>query len=159
MLKYCLDKWNQNTKMLEENLRNDLQLSRCDYKYLVEKVVTIILNDGKEELGFCEGWDVNNIVEIDNGDYQGTLMYIFPRNLYQPSEHEYLLTYVDYGSCSGCDTLMAITDYMEEGKPPTEEEIRDFISLCRHLVCNMVNPYNFGWRHNPEFDTVEMGEG
>lgn len=100
MIKYCLRKWEENKEKLEKSLLEDKSLNTCDYKHLVEKVVEVILNNGDGKT-----WDVGNITEIDNGDYQGTLLYLIPEDTYQPSEYEYLMTYVGYGSCSGCDTF------------------------------------------------------
>src|ERR1051326_7197 len=43
---------------------------------------------------------------IDDGDYQGTLLFVIPEDGYQP--HDYWYVKIGYGSCSGCDTLEAI---------------------------------------------------
>lgn len=42
------------------------------------------------------------------------------------------MTYVGYGSCSGCDTLQAIQECGEN--IPTPEQLKDFMSLCKDLV-------------------------
>ena len=115
----------------------------------MEKVVEVILNNGDDKT-----WDVGNITEIDNGDYQGTLLYLIPRDTYQPSEYDYLMTYVNYGSCSGCDTLQAIQNYEKE--EITEGQLKDFMSLCKDLICCMIKPYNCGWREEEEFLPVEV---
>lgn len=151
MIKYCLDKWEKNKDALEKNLIEDTTLNECDYIYLVKKVVSIILNGGDEE-----EWDAENITEVDDGDYQGTLLFLIHKDTYQPAEYDYLMTYVNYGSCSGCDTLKAI-QYWEE-KKLTENQVKDFMALCKDLVCSMINPYNFGWREEEEFKTVECKE-
>lgn len=123
MIKYCLDCWNKNQQSLREQLEKDASLNSCEYEYLVKLVTRYIL--GKE-------WDAENIIVVDNGDYQGTLLFLIPRDTYQPSEDEYLMTYVGYGSCSGCDTLQAIQEYGEN--IPTPEQLKDFMSLCKDLV-------------------------
>ena len=152
MIKYCLDKWNENHKRLEEVLASDTTLNSCDYQYLVELVVEHILN-GCE--GVCCGkWDKEHITRVDDGDYQGTLLFLIPKKTYQPSEYEYLMTYAGYGSCSGCDALKAIQEWGE--KPPEDWQIEDFMALCKDLVTNMVKPYNNGWRYEEEFETVTM---
>ena len=151
MIKYCLKKWEENKKLLEDDLRNDTTLNSCDYLYLVKKVVSIILNSGEDKK-----WDTGNVTEIDNGDYQGTLLFLIPRDTYQPAEYDYLMTYVGYGSCSGCDTLQAIQDWGEEKL--NEIQVRDFMKLCKDLVCAMIKPYNCGWRNEEEFETVEVEE-
>ena len=153
MIKYCLDKWNKNSEKLEEVLSKDKSLNNRDYRYLVELVVKHILND--DDNGFGENWDSDNITIIDDGHYQGTLLFAIPRDTYQPAEYEYLMTYVSYGSCSGCDALQSIQGW-ESNVPPTTEQLKDYMTLCRDLVCNMVRPFKSGWREMPEFDTVVM---
>ena len=152
MLKYCLKKWDENKKKLEEELLKDPLLNECEYKHIVEKVVEIILNTNEEYL-----WNSEGITEIDDGDYQGTLLFLIPRKTYQPSEHEYLMTYVGYGSCSGCDTLQAIQDYGEN--LISEDQLKGFMALCKDIITNMIKPYNTGWRNEEEFTEVEFNEG
>lgn len=147
MIKYCLDCWNKNQQSLREQLEKDASLNSCEYEYLVKLVTRYIL--GKE-------WDAENIIVVDNGDYQGTLLFLIPRDTYQPSEDEYLMTYVGYGSCSGCDTLQAIQEHGEN--IPTPEQLKDFMSLCKDLVTNMIKPYNTGWRATSDFEPVVMEE-
>lgn len=152
MLKYCLRKWDENKKKLEEELLKDPDLNSCEYKHIVEKVVEIVLNTNEKEL-----WSSAGITEINTGDYQGTLLYLIPRDTYQPAEYEYLMTYVGYGSCPGCDTLQAIQNY---GKDTiSERQLKDFMSLCKDIVTNMVKPYNAGWRNEEEFTEVEFDGG
>ena len=153
MIKYCLDKWNENQKRLEAVLAADTSLNKCDYKYLVRLVVKHILN-GDADSNFCYGWDAEHITEVDNGDYQGTLLFLIPRDTDQPSEYEYLMTYVGYGSCCGCDTLQSIQDWGEN--TVNDRQLKDFMALCKDLVTNMVKPYNCGWRNEEEFEAVTV---
>jgi hypothetical protein len=150
MLKYCLEKWDANKGILEERLKNDKTLNDCDYKYLVELVVECILNPSDDKIF---EWDAKNITAVDNGDYQGTLMFLIPLDTYQPEEYEYLMTYVGYGSCCGCDTLLSIQEYDDEC--PSESQIKDFMALCKDLVTNMIKPYNGGWRFEEVFEPAE----
>lgn len=81
MLKYCVEKWDKNKTLLMnalqgEEIYNELRV--CIYADLVQLVVKYILNDGKEEEYDTGEWDENNITEVDNGDYQGTLLYLIP---------------------------------------------------------------------------------
>lgn len=147
MLKFCKNAWHENSDKLEAAIRMDTKLNTCDYRYLVELVVKYIINPScKEE------WDINNITEIDNGDYQGTILFMIPLDTYQPSANEYLLTFTYYGSCSGCDTLLSIQDY--GNKLPTEGQVKDYMNLCKDLVCNIVKPYNYGWRAQEDFEEI-----
>ena len=154
MIKFCKDQWNANRERLEEALRDDTHLNKCDYKYLLSLVVTYILNPGL--VNFEQGWSAENITVVDDGNYQGTLMFLIPKDCYQPEESEYLLTFVNYGSCSVCDTLMGIQGF--DDSKPTEQQLIDYMVLCKDLVMNMVKPYNDGWREDKRYNTIELEE-
>lgn len=150
MLKYCLNKWNENKVLLEEKLKKDATLNCCGYVYLVKLIVDFILNPGIE---YDEDhWDSDNITVVDNGDYQGTQLFLIPRKIYQPGEYDYLMTYVSYGSCSGCDTLRSIQEW--DNKLLTENQVKDFMTLCKNLLTGMIKPYNSGWRSDEGFEEV-----
>jgi len=85
-------------------------------------------------------WDKSNaysppnykeIREIDDGDYQGTLLYIVPEDRYQPNK--YWSVKVSYGSCSGCDTLESICDYSWD-KTPDKEQVEAYMTLALHII-------------------------
>ena len=154
MLKYCLKKWDKNRDKLEEAIRKDATLNSCDYKYLLRLLVEHVLNGGDcGDYGSCR-LQANRITEIDDGDYQGTLIYLIPFDTYQPSANEYLMTYAWYGSCSGCDTLQSIQEWGDV--LPTENQVKGYMSLCKDMLTNMIKPYNHGWHNNGDFDVVEM---
>lgn len=150
MLKYCLEKWNKNKDVLENKLREDTSLYNCDYGYLVNLVVEHILNVGSTDYA----WSSDKITEIDNGDYQGTLLFLIPRRTYQPSEYDYLMTYIGYGSCSVCDYLQSIQPW--EKRTLNDNEVKKFMSLCKDILTNMIKPYNGGWREDDRFTVVTM---
>jgi hypothetical protein len=158
MLKFCVEQWDKNKDKLQKDIENNFaEYNNASYKDLVVKIVDVIFND--EDSDYGEKFDSKNITEVDNGDYQGTLLYIIPQDTYQPSESEYLMTYVGYGSCSGCDTLQAIQmwDYdVEEIEDSKKEQFtNDMMSLCLHIVQNTIKPYNYGWRKDSKFVAVE----
>lgn len=150
MLKICRDAWYENKDALEDVIRKDAALNSCDYKYLVKLIITHILNPyiSEEDCKF----NADLITVIDNGDYQGTQLFIIPRDTYQPGAGDYIMTCCYYGSCSVCDTLLSIQNW--EGGPRSEEQVNDFMTLCRHLVCNIIKPYNHNWRSEEEFEEV-----
>lgn len=150
MIYYCRDKWNKNKKRLQEALKDDRNLEYCEYIYLVQAVVKYILNDETDDIV----WDDKKITVVDNGDYQGTQLFIIPAKAYQPSEYEYLMTFVNYGSCSVCDTLLQIQMYQGSEKQPTKEALKNYMLLCKELVCNMVKPFKCGWRDDGRFAEV-----
>ena len=40
----------------------------------------------------------------------------------------------------------------------TEQQVKDFMNICKDLICNAIKPYNYGWRHDDRFDVVEEGD-
>lgn len=153
MIKFALRKWNENKDALEQHIRKDRKLNTCGYAYLVKLVVRYIFNGGCEEE--WEKYDEKNITVVDNGGYQGTQLFLIPKDCYQPAENDYLMTFVGYGSCSGCDTLMAIQGYLEKAEP-TEQQVSDYMTLCRDLVTRTIKPFNCGWGYSDDFETVRM---
>ncbi|HBF7929068.1 TPA: hypothetical protein ACVT6Z_001501 [Clostridioides difficile] len=148
MIKYCKEKWIKNkTRLREALLESDFinSNSYCSYEDLVKLSVKYILNDNIDE---DDKWDSDNISEIDNGHYQGTLLYLIPKKTYQPDEYEYLMTYVGYGSYCGCDTLTNIQE------SDSEDSIEDYMCLCKDIICNIIKPYNFGWREDDKYNIV-----
>lgn len=76
--------------------------------------------------------DPSRIVEINHGDYQGTLVYVIGATGYQPSA--YWAVKVGYGSCSVCDTLEAIKSEGKYGAPPTDDQAQQYFTLALHVV-------------------------
>ena len=67
---------------------------------------------------------------IDDGDYQGTIVYIIGEADYQPSNYWYVK--VEYGSCSVCDTLLAIQEDITGS--PTSEQLDAYMTLALYIV-------------------------
>lgn len=97
-----------------------------DYKEIVKNVITIISKDNDYNVP-----DPERIHQIDDGDYQGTLVFVIAAKGYQPSE--YWSVMVSYGSCSGCDTLEGINDSCDD-EPPTEEQVEQYMTLAVHIL-------------------------
>ena len=54
------------------------------------------------------------------------------------------MTYIEYGSCSVCDTLQSIQcAYPEELS--LEEKMKDYMTLCKDIVMNIIHPYAGGY--------------
>ena len=150
MLKIMVEQWDKNKDLLKEEL-SKTRFEDIDYKKLVEMTFGIVYNTGLySHLQVV----TDKTTEIDDGDYQGTLLYLLPFDTYQPAEYEYLMTCVGYGSCSGCDTLLAISHY-DDGVP-TEEQLGELMVLCKDILTNTIKPYNCGWRNDENF--VEISE-
>lgn len=77
--------------------------------------------------------DSERITVIDDGDYQGTLVFVVAAKGYQPSN--YWATRVFYGSCSGCDTFQSYCTY---GDNP-EESAPEMVTMALHMIEAMNN--------------------
>lgn len=139
MIKKLVEKWEANKGELESNLRSNTNLNKCNYSDLVKIAFDSIVNTGEND----QILNVGNIHQIDDGDYQGTLVFLIPGDTYQPGHEEYLMTYVYYGSCSGCDLLQSIRGWGEE--PVTDSQIKDYMALCKDIITRTIKPYDGGW--------------
>lgn len=149
MIKIMKDKWAKNEKILKQALENMTMLDDITYDEYVKLVFDKIYNSDIQENDEIERLDLDSITKIDNGDYQGTILYLIPFGFYQPAEFDYLMTYVGYGSCALCDTLQEIQSC--DG----EKMLNGFLKLGKDIICNTIRPYNEGVMHKDLFDTVE----
>lgn len=109
---------------VKDNLRNlIINKNWCDYIDIV-KVVIEAVHDGYNTP------DPERIHEIDDGEYQGTLLFVIPTDSYQPYTYWYVK--VDYGSCSGCDTLMAILE--GDFGDTIDEKVDSLFTLALHII-------------------------
>lgn len=138
MIKEFVKAWNKNKDLLLKEFENTPPNSYSD---IVETLITIVINpylkenEHKIDYPMSEGLDIEKLHIIDDGDYQGTTIYIIPFNTYQPSVDEYVYTNNYYGSCSGCDTFLnieAIYDY--DKKEDRIEAAKQFHKLALNLL-------------------------
>lgn len=121
MIQEFVNRYMNNAHLLKELFKKHPD----NYAEIVKNVITIISSDEDDYMP-----DPERIYEIDDGHYQGTLVYVMGAKGYQPSDYWYVK--VGYGSCSGCDTLERIKTYDDE--PPTDEQLKDYMTLCLHIV-------------------------
>lgn len=100
-----------------------------NYKAIVAAVVEAVRPTGDHAYDW-ESPDPARIHEIDDGYYQGTLVYVIAAGGYQPSDYWYVK--VGYGSCSGCDTLEGIREYSSDA--PSDEQAAQYLVLATHIV-------------------------
>ena len=126
-----IDKFVERFMDGKTELRNQFTENEpSQYKDIVKAVIGIITDE--EEYGEYNP-DPDNITLINDGDYQGTLVFVIPEKGYQPREYWYVR--VSYGSCSSCDTLQAIqSDGDWETDRPTESQLDDYMQLALHIV-------------------------
>lgn len=128
MITSLVEQWDKNKHNLESYLEQNHPKS---YNELVCILVEYVLT---EPLRSGQSIDPNRIHMIDDGSYQGTEIYLLGLYCYQPTEIDYLWFSNSYGSCSGCDTLMAIRSYEYEDVPPTTKQVSEYMTLALHIV-------------------------
>ena len=138
MIKEFCEAWEKNNGRLREYISSHDQGEYSSYGALVRKLFEHCINPYMKNLikNSCgdETFSIDKITEIDNGDYQGTLLFIIPRNIYQPGVSDYVFTSVYYGSCSYCDTLQGIHQYSYG--LPSEDQVNDYMYLLLNLLEN-----------------------
>lgn len=130
MDKEIIKRWENGKENLMEWFKNTPQSEYDSYQSVVLALIRHCLNFGDNEILISEEFDVS-----DHGDYQGTQIFLLHEDIYQPSTSNYYIFDNYYGSCSGCDTLLGISEY-EEGIP-TKEQVDKYMKLCLHIVQRM----------------------
>ena len=132
MIQEVIKQWDENKHKLEEYFRTTKQEEYSgSYKAILQKVIELVVTEKDE----YNKYDATKITVVDDGDYQGTQLFLIPTDTYIPSVEDYLITHTYYGSCSGCDTLQAISSYDDDLQ--TEEQVKEYMTLALHLVQKM----------------------
>jgi hypothetical protein len=128
MIQEFVDKFMASEQDIKDNLRSERP---GGYGDLVARLVTVLSEGGPDDYGAP---DPQRIHVIDDGDYQGTKLYVIGAEGYQPST--YWVIFVNYGSCSGCDSFESI---MSDGDWETvnDEQVQDLWSMMLHMVQSM----------------------
>jgi hypothetical protein len=125
MIKEFVSLWFEHKDELQKII-SETKLDKLNYKSIVVLVIENIVNKGKLKL------KVDNLTEIDHGGHSGTLIYIVPRDTYQPDLRDYYFTENHYGSCSSCDIIINIQRNYE--KKPKENLVSMVMVLCLHVI-------------------------
>lgn len=156
MLKIMKKAWGQNEKKLRDRIIDIVKTDKLrdiEYKDLLVISLETIYNNYDCINQRLETIDLISITEIYDGDYKGTLVYLIPFDRYQPNAEDYLMTYVEYGSYSYCDTLRGIKDdysiNMDSGT-----QVDDLMTLCRDMIVRLIRPYN----NDGEWATAKFDE-
>lgn len=135
MIQEVVRQWDMNKDNLKRHIVENKEMYRdMDYEGLVKNVIDIILNGGNPPTVYSS----EDLTVIDDGDYQGTMLFAIPARRYQPDETDYIFTYVYYGSCSGCDTLQSVQEDWDE------DFLEGFMTLSLHLIQKMKHLYAWG---------------
>ena len=156
MIKYALKKWNEN----KDALRNAIQQAEKDkrsvwnYNDIVKLVCRYIFNENATDKDPKINIEGITMADTGNGNHQGTLLFILPFDTDHPAEYEYLMTYVGYGSCSGCDNLQRLQRIQSAeiccNVKSTGDLIDSYMALCKDLVSNTIRP----WRNDMIYEPV-----
>lgn len=126
MIDEFIQAWNTRKENLYYWFKQTDQ-SELSYEDILKAILDEVINPYTDDK-----WDSEKIHVIDDGDYQGCQIFVVPMDTCQPSPYQYLTTYQDYGSCSGCDLLEGIRNY--EHERPTEEQVKQYMMLALHLL-------------------------
>ena len=109
----------------KQQLRDKFSEKNPEYIDIVRAVISVMPG------GYGQP-DAEIVHEIDDGDYQGTLVYVIGAKGYQPYDYWYVR--VCYGSCSGCDTLKSIMSDGDYGEHPNSNQVDQYMTLALHVV-------------------------
>lgn len=120
------------TKFIErfDNKRNEIKeylaflLDTCKDDINYDDIVRIVIDAIHEGDGDP---NPNTIHIIDDGDYQGTLLFVIPADAYQPYDYWYVRIF--YGSCSVCDTLQGVLYDSDDRK----QQLDGLFTLALHI--------------------------
>lgn len=129
MIKEFVLAWDKNKYKLEDYFRTYDQSRYSKYEDLVRLIFDIVINpEMKYE------YNTEDIRQFDDGDCgSGTLIFVLRRKVFQPEIYDYVYTNTYYGTCSGCDALMAVNNE-DPCDLPTDEQVSDYMTLCLHLL-------------------------
>ena len=128
MDKVLVDKWNERNVQVKNAITALLEDNGWGITYtnILKVTLQVMFEDDYDEgYGYP---NYENIHVIDDGDYQGMLLFIVPEYGYQPSV--YWKFTVFYGSCSYCDTLQSIL----EDNDDKDQQIMDLMTLALHMI-------------------------
>jgi hypothetical protein len=127
---YFVSQWNKNAWRILNWFKITPQSEYNEYEKIVKKLFELVINDDGSDT-----WSWMDMTVLDHGHYQGTQIFIVHKYTYQPGVRDYVMTHNEYGSCSGCDTLLSINSYSDD--LPDQSQLNDYMTLCLHLVQRM----------------------
>ena len=101
------------------------------YKQIVEMVIATIAKDeyGEDIL------DPSRIYEItDEAASVSDTLFVIVGDCFMG----FWAVKIFYGSCEECDILAGIRDYAEDEDKPSEEQVKDYMTLALHIVQGLV---------------------
>lgn len=132
MNKIFINQWDKNKQVLRNYFKTTNQSEYSEYIDIVKALFKYCITTG--EFGY-EKWNTDDIIVLKGNGCEGDILFII-NEVEQYSLGDSVLTGIDYGSCSGCDTLMRIRsiNYENDEGLPTKEQIDQYMLVCLHLV-------------------------
>lgn len=129
MIEEFTKRWFERNHMVREAFEAELP---NEYLDIVTAVVTMLHDEN-----VYKSIDPKRIHEINDGEYQGTLVYVIGSSQYQPDDYWYFK--ISYGSCSACDTLEGILsgnygESEEEEQAWKTKAVDQLMMLALHIV-------------------------
>ncbi len=86
MITEIIKKWEENKLKLEEYFKTTKQEEYQSYEAIVRKIFEICINGSDSKY---DNFNLEKLHVIDDGDYQGTQLFIIPKETDQPSAEDY----------------------------------------------------------------------
>ena len=125
MTKDFLEKWEKYKNDLEKYFSNTPQEEYDSYLKITKAIFKNVFN--REKIDF----DLEEIIELVLGDYQGTLVFLIPTK--GEDNKNYVITSVGYGSCNVCDTLQSIEELDGWNDIPSLRQVKGYMTLSLHI--------------------------
>lgn len=123
--------WDNSRDNIRTRLVNEYD-NINEYKDLLIIILTELAKSAHED------FDVEDfhICEHRVGDYTGDIVfiYVFGHRWYDPDLY---VCKIEYGSCSGCDSLLAAQSYNDK-----EKGVDALLTLCLHIIQRSKNCYD-----------------
>lgn len=128
MISKFMDKWESRRSEIEDLYSTKHPES---YSEIVREAINLLRGDSDDDENYDESIpDPERIHSIDDGHYQGTLLFVIGAKGYQPST--YWFVKINYGSCSGCDWLEGTRGYSDE--KPSKEQTDEYVRMVAHVI-------------------------
>lgn len=109
MVQKFIDAWNKEQQNLKAKLQHDC-LMGYDQDYTYDTLVRFAWTIATSTMPDCRKVDLKNMKILDSGDYQGDYLFLAPLGTEYCGPGDYIYVFVEYGSCSYCDTLQSVQD-------------------------------------------------
>ena len=145
MNRYSIERWNSKDKCLRKVLMHYPGLEKIGYEELMSLCVEYVINSDFRRYK-------KEIVSVTSGEYNGEMLFVL---IPEDETGDFLVSYIGYGSSVLCDMLKRIQESWSKNEIDKAEAVNELMYICKDMVCNLVKPYNAGWRHDPRFDIIE----